>query len=170
MAKNKLWLWGIIGIVAISLGIGGGLLIRRLTIISPGFNDISSVETTIDVQTTTENISGADQVNGDLNNRNTTFLVDGTIMKISNLEPFTADVKLRIGKVFPNAQDPEIIKTIVSTANTEFVLHNMEENTDSVIDPSLFKEEDEIAVWVINPYDTIQDIDQLTIVRIIKFE
>jgi len=152
MKKDKIWLFIII---AILIGIGLGTLVKW------------QVNNRIEANSTLPEISVGSTPN---DNGGNLYLIDGIIEKIYSVQPFKIDVKVRVYKFLPDQEGKEIVKTILAKEDTQFILHNLGKNKDSIIEPSLFMVDDDIAIWIAEPNSDIFKLDQLTATKIIKYQ
>jgi len=155
MSKNKL-LFFITFIIAILVGIGGGLIIKwqidkKMDLLTP------YAKRTITENTTT---GFAEKV----------YLIDGTIKKIYSQKPFKIDMLVRVYKFLPNTETKEIVKTIIAKEGAQYLIKDLKTNVVTPIDPSSFIQNNEVAVWIIEPLNDILKLEQLTAVKLMKFK
>lgn len=98
------------------------------------------------------------------------YLIDGTIDKISSIDPMKLDVKIRINKIFPDQKEKEVVKIIIAKNDAEFVLHDLTTKKDTSMKLSSLKAGDSVAIWTIEPNSDILKLDQFTATKIVKFQ
>ncbi|MGC8944300.1 MAG: hypothetical protein ACP5J8_01350, partial [Minisyncoccia bacterium] len=80
------------------------------------------------------------------------------------------EVNVNAYKVINNSPDREISKKIFTIATTEYVLHDLSSKKDIPIKSTDLKENDQVAIWILENNKELFNLDHLTAIKIIKFK
>jgi hypothetical protein len=98
------------------------------------------------------------------------YMLEGNIDKISSAEPLKMDVNLRIAKMIANEKAAPVIKTIITKANTEYILSDLSTRNTTPINASNLKIGDDVVIWTVEPNDDFNKLNQFTATKIVKFK
>lgn len=116
--------------------------------------------------------TGTAAITGVILNKNNypVHLIDGKINKISDEDPVKWEVTIGLGKIFPDQNGKDVVKTIIIKNNVELVLHDLKTNKDIETKLSSYKVGDNVTVWTVELNSDILKLSQFTATKIIKFQ
>lgn len=98
------------------------------------------------------------------------YMVEGTVDKVYNTKPIKLDVKVKINKILSDQNQKDVVKTFIVKSDTEFILHFLKTKKEDRMDPIVFKNGDNVVIWMDEPNTDILKLDQFTATKIIKYQ
>lgn len=98
------------------------------------------------------------------------YMVEGTVDKVYSTKPLKLDVKVKINKILSDQNQKDVVKTFIVKSDTEFILHFLKTKKEDSMDPVVFKNGDNVVIWMDEPNTDILKLDQFTATKIIKYQ